>query len=111
MRAGESCPFYHPPFLPRVQKGPFPLAPAVATLSSIETPPPTTTTKLMGVEVWWLCVGCELRQGSLTSHPGPCPAAQALETAQRGESDSEAHLASPQVRRPASDPPRVPLAL
>ena len=39
MRAGESCPFYHPPFLPRVQKGPFPLAPAVATLSSIETPP------------------------------------------------------------------------
>ena len=50
MRAGESCPFYHPPFLPRVQKGPFPLAPAVATLSSIETPP-TTTTKLMGVEV------------------------------------------------------------
>ena len=50
VRAGESCPFYHPPFLPRVQKGLFPLAPAVATLSSIETPP-TTTTKLMGIEV------------------------------------------------------------
>ena len=99
-----------PPLLPHVQKGPVPWAPAVATVSSMETPPPTTTTKLMGVEVRWLCVGCELRQGSLTCRPGPCPAAQALETAQRGESDSEAHLASPQVRRQASDPPRVPLA-
>lgn len=99
-----------PPLLPHVQKGPFPWAPAVTTLSSMETLPPPTTTKLMGVEVRWLCVGCELRQGPLTCRPGPCPAAQALETAQRGESDSEAHLAPPQVRRPASDLPRVPLA-
>lgn len=71
---------------------------------------PCPATKLMGIEVRWLCVGCELRQGSLTSHPGACPAAQALETAQRGESDSEAHPASPQVGRPTSDSPQVPLA-
>ena len=85
---------------------PWPLCPPQRQLPTAPRP----ATKLMSVEVRWLCVGCELRQGSLTSLPGTCPAAQALETAQRGKSDSEAHPASPQAGRPASDSPRAPPA-